>query len=109
MSIGDKTIAESEEEIKERMRVANGEEAVRISAVMDDALSSSGRPTTAAKRLRIKVFSVGRSREYMKVALVAFHGAVGPLVDHNCDTTSINDDGSLIDMAYLREDGDGRI
>lgn len=32
----------------------------------------------------------------MNVALVAFHTDVGPLVDHSCEITSINDDGFLI-------------
>lgn len=41
----------------------------------------------------------------MKVALVAFHGEVGPLVVHSCDRTSINDEGFLIVRLYLGEDG----
>lgn len=32
----------------------------------------------------------------MKVALVAFHIDVGPLVDHNCERTSMRDDGFFI-------------
>lgn len=63
VSIGDRSIAESEEEMKERMRVASGEGAVRISAAIDEAMSSSGSPTMAERRLRMKVFNVGRSSE----------------------------------------------
>lgn len=74
---------------------------MRMSAVMDDVISSSGNPTMADKRLRMKVFRVGRSREYMKVALLAFQGEVGPLVDQSCDSTSIREYGFLIVRACL--------
>ena len=43
----------------------------------------------------------------MNVALVAFHSDVGPLVDHSCDSTSINEEGFLIVKACLEEAGDG--
>lgn len=109
VSIGDRRIADSEEEMKDRTSVANGEVAVRISAVIEDEISSSGRPIMADKRLRIKVFRVGRSREYIKVALVAFHGDVGPLVVQSCDSTSIREDGFLIDRACLEDDAGGGI
>jgi hypothetical protein len=56
-------MAEREEEIKERIRVATGEVEVRISLAMDGVMSSSGNPTMAERRLRMKVFKVGRSRE----------------------------------------------
>lgn len=49
--------------MKERMSVASGEGTVRISAAIDEAISSSGRPTIADKRLRIKVLRVGSSSE----------------------------------------------
>lgn len=63
VSMGDKIRAEMDEEIKDRTSVAMGEVDARISAVMDEAISSSGRPTIADKRLRIKVFRVGSSSE----------------------------------------------
>lgn len=63
VSIGERSIAEREEEMNERTRVASGEDTVRISAVMDEAISSSGSPTIADKRLRMNVFKVGRSSE----------------------------------------------
>jgi hypothetical protein len=63
VSMGDNSMADSDEEIKESTNVTKGDVDVRISAVMDDAISSSGNPTMADKRLRIKVFNVGRSRE----------------------------------------------
>lgn len=63
VSIGERSMAEMEEEMKERTRVANGDDTVRISAVMVDAMSSSGSPTMADKRLRMNVFKVGRSSE----------------------------------------------
>jgi hypothetical protein len=56
-------MADREEEIKERTRVAIGEVEVRISLAMDVVMSSSGSPTMADSRLRINVFRVGRSRE----------------------------------------------
>jgi hypothetical protein len=61
--MGARIRAESEEEMNERTSVAKGEDAVRISAVMDEEMSSSGRPTIADSRLRMNVFKVGRSRE----------------------------------------------
>lgn len=55
--------AESDEETNDRTSVARGEGAVRISAAMDEAISSSGKPMIAERRLRMKVFKVGRSNE----------------------------------------------
>ena len=63
VSMGERMIADRDDEMKERMSVASGEGAVRISAAMDEAMSSSGKPTMADKRLRINVLSVGRSSE----------------------------------------------
>lgn len=63
VSIGERSMAESEDEMKERMSVAMGEAAVRMSAAMDDEMSSSGRPTMADKRLRMNVLRVGRRSE----------------------------------------------
>lgn len=63
VSIGDKSIADREDEMNDRISVAAGEAAVSISAVIDDAISSSGRPTMADKRLLMNVFRVGSSRE----------------------------------------------
>lgn len=63
VSIGERIMAEREEEIKDRSSVARGEEAVKISAAIDEEISSSGRPTIADSRLRMKVFKVGRRRE----------------------------------------------
>ena len=63
VSIGERMIAERDDEMKERMSVAIGEGAVKISAAMDETMSSSGRPTIADKRLRIKVLRVGSSSE----------------------------------------------
>ena len=63
VSMGERMMADRAEEINERMSVATGEAEVRISAVIEEAISSSGRPTMADKRLRIKVFIVGSRRE----------------------------------------------
>jgi hypothetical protein len=63
VSMGERRIAEMEDEMKERMSVASGEGADRMSAAMDEAISSSGKPTMADKRLRMNVLSVGRSSE----------------------------------------------
>ena len=60
MSIGARIRAEREEEMNERTSVASGEDAVRMSAVIDEDMSSSGRPTIADSKLRMKVFKVGR-------------------------------------------------
>lgn len=92
-------MAASDEEMKERTRVARGEDAAKISAVMDEVMSSSGRPTIAESRLRIKVFKVGSSSEWMNVALEAFQGELGPLVVQSCESTSINELGFLIAKA----------
>lgn len=56
-------MAERDEEINDRSSVASGEEAFKISAAIDEEISSSGRPTIADRRLRMKVFKVGRSNE----------------------------------------------
>ena len=63
VSIGDRIIDDRAEEINDRTSVAAGDAAVRISAVIDDAVSSSGKPAIADKRLRMKVFRVGSTRE----------------------------------------------
>lgn len=63
VSIGAKIRADKEEEMNERSKVASGEDAVNMSAVIDEEISSSGRPTIADKRLRMNVFKVGRRRE----------------------------------------------
>lgn len=63
VSMGESRIAEMDDEMKESMSVASGEDAVKISAAMDEAISSSGRPTMADKRLRMKVLRVGSSSE----------------------------------------------
>lgn len=41
----------------------------------------------------------------MKVALVAFHGDVGPLVDQSWERTSISEEGFFIAKACLGDDG----
>lgn len=63
VSIGDRSMADREEEMKESTKVINGEVDVRISLAMDGVMSSSGNPTMADSRLRMNVFKVGRSRE----------------------------------------------
>lgn len=63
VSIGARIRADSEDEMNERTSVARGDDAVRMSAVIDEEMSSSGRPTIADRRLRMNVFKVGRSRE----------------------------------------------
>ena len=63
VSMGDRIRAERDEEMNDSTRVATGEADARMSAVMDDAISSSGRPTMADRRLRMKVFKVGNSSE----------------------------------------------
>ena len=56
-------MADRADEIHDKTSVAAGDAAVRISVVMDEATSSSGRPAMADKRLRINVFMVGSSNE----------------------------------------------
>lgn len=63
VSMGAKIRADSEDEMNERTKVARGDDAVRMSAVIDEEMSSSGRPTTADRRLRMNVFKVGRRSE----------------------------------------------
>jgi hypothetical protein len=63
VSIGERINADKDVEIKDRTNVAIGEVEARMSAAMEDEISSSGRPTMADRRLRMKVFKVGRSRE----------------------------------------------
>lgn len=104
VSMGDRMIADREVEMKDRRSVTTGEVDVKMSAVMEDEISSSGKPTMADSRLRMNVFNVGRSREYMKVVLVPFHGDVGPLVVHSWDNTSIREDWFLMAKA-CREEG----
>lgn len=63
VSIGESTSAETDVEMNDRRRVTRGEGAVKMSAVMDEEMSSSGRPTMAASKLRMNVLRVGRSSE----------------------------------------------
>lgn len=63
VSMGERMSAESDEETNDSTSVARGEGAVKISAVMDEAISSSGKPMIAERRLRMKVFKEGRSNE----------------------------------------------
>lgn len=63
VSMGDRRIAVSEVEISERSRVAMGEVEVKMSEAREGEISSSGKPTMAERRLRMKVFNVGWSRE----------------------------------------------
>lgn len=106
VSRGARMIDDSAEAMKVMINVAPGEETVKMSSVIDEALPISGRPMIADNRLRIKVLSVGRSSEYMKVAFVAFQTDVGPLVDHSREITSINELGFLICRRCLEVAGD---
>lgn len=63
VSMGERSIADSDEEMKDRINVATGAVDVRMSAVKEEVTSSSGKPTMAESRLRMKVFKVGSSRE----------------------------------------------
>lgn len=63
VSIGARIRADSEDEMNDKTSVARGEDAVRMSAVIDIEISSSGKPTIAVSRLRMKVFKVGRRSE----------------------------------------------
>ena len=63
VSMGDKMRAARDEEMNDNNMVATGEVDARISAVIDEAISSSGRPTIAERRLRMKVFNVGSNSE----------------------------------------------
>ena len=63
VSIGERIMADREVEMKDKRSVTPGEVDVRMSAVMEDEMSSSGKPTMADSRLRMNVFNVGRSRE----------------------------------------------
>jgi hypothetical protein len=63
VSIGARIMAERDDEMNDRSSVTRGEDAVRMSAVIDEEMSSSGKPTIAERRLRMKVFKVGRRRE----------------------------------------------
>jgi hypothetical protein len=63
VSIGARIKADSEDEMNDKTSVARGDDAVRMSAVIDKEISSSGKPTIAVRRLRMKVFKVGRRSE----------------------------------------------
>lgn len=63
VSIGARMRDERDEEMNDSTSVAMGDVDARISAVMDEAISSSGRPTIAERRLRMNVFKVGSSSE----------------------------------------------
>lgn len=63
VSIGERINADKDVEMNDRTKVEIGEVDVRMSAVMEDEISSSGSPTIADRRLRMNVFNVGRSRE----------------------------------------------
>lgn len=63
VSIGARMRDERDEEINDSTSVAMGDVDARISAVMDEAISSSGRPTIAERRLRMNVLRVGNSNE----------------------------------------------
>lgn len=63
VSIGARMRDEMDEEINDSTSVAMGDVEARISAVMDEAISSSGRPTIAERRLRMNVLRVGNSNE----------------------------------------------
>ena len=63
VSMGDRIRAERDEEMNDSTSVATGEADARISAVIDDEISSSGKPTIADRRLRMKVFNVGSNSE----------------------------------------------
>jgi hypothetical protein len=91
VSMGARMRAESDDEIKDRTNVIKGEDAVKMSAVMEEDMSSSGKPTIAERRLRMNVFKVGRRREYINVALEAFQGEEGPLEDHSWERTSVRE------------------
>jgi hypothetical protein len=105
VSRGARIIDDSAEAMKVITNVALGEDTVKMSSVIADALPISGRPMIADNRLRIKVLSVGRSSEYMNVAFVPFQTDVGPLVDHSRDMTSINELGLLICRRCLEVGG----
>lgn len=107
VSIGERIIADSEEEMNERINVVLGDAAVRISAVIGDAIDSSGNPRMADRRLLMKMFRVGRRSEYINVALVAFHIDVSPLVEQSCDRTSMREEGFLITRVCLEEGAGG--
>lgn len=100
VSMGARMRDERDEEMNDSTSVAMGDVDARISAVMDEAISSSGRPTIAERRLRMNVFKVGSSSEYMNVAFEAFQREVGPLVAQSCEMVSINEEGFLRDKAY---------
>lgn len=61
--MGARIRADSEVEMNDTTRVARGDDAVRMSAVIDMEMSSSGKPAIADRRLRMKVFKVGRRSE----------------------------------------------
>lgn len=106
VSIGARIIDERADETKLKISVALGEAAVRISSGADGTIPTSGKPMIADKRLRMKVLSVGRSSPYINVTFVAFHTDVGPLLDHSCEMTSINEFGLPICRRCLGVVGD---
>lgn len=63
VSRGARMIDDNAEATNVMINVAVGEDTVRISSVSDDASPISGRPIIADKRLRRKVFRVGRRSE----------------------------------------------
>jgi hypothetical protein len=63
VSIGERSNAESDEEMNETARFVIGDAAVRISSAAEVVVGSSGRPRIAASRLCKKVFNVGSNTE----------------------------------------------
>ena len=97
-------IEERAEDIPDTINKVAGEDAVRISKSGSGERESSGSPRMADKRLRIKVFNVGRSKEYINVEVDAFHKEVAPLVVQSCPRTSNMAEGSLIFSIYFGRD-----
>lgn len=63
VSMGERRIAESAEEMQVSSKEEPGDDDVRISGSAREERPSSGKARIADRRLRIKVLRVGRSRE----------------------------------------------
>ena len=95
---------ERADEMPDTINRVAGDEAVRISKSGSGERESSGSPRMADRRLRIKVFSVGRSKEYKNVDVDAFQREVAPLVVQSWPKTSNMAEGSLIFSIYFGRD-----
>lgn len=104
VSTGERMMEDSTEEMPDTINSVAGEDAVRISRSGSGESASSGSPKMADRRLRMNVFSVGRSKEYIKVDVDAFQREVAPFVVQSWPRMSKMAEGSLILSIYFGRD-----